>query len=132
MFCNHCGNQCAEGVAFCPSCGAALNTAPQAQQPAQPVQPVYQAPAQQTTSPSNGMAIASLICSIASIVCCCGGGPLAIAGVILGVLARSKDKENKMALIGMIVGIASFVIGVIVMIISYATGFAMELSQSLA
>lgn len=44
MFCTKCGNQFADGSAFCPSCGAPVEAAPQ-----QPVyqQPVYQQPAPQ-------------------------------------------------------------------------------------
>ena len=50
MFCTKCGSQCADNAAFCTTCGAPMNAAPQQpvyQQPAAPQQPVYQQPAPQ-------------------------------------------------------------------------------------
>ena len=47
MFCTKCGNQFADGSAFCPSCGAPVNAAPQQPVYQQPVQPQYQQPAPQ-------------------------------------------------------------------------------------
>ena len=67
MFCPKCGQNVPDGVAFCPNCGAALNTPeaaprPQYEQPAapmyqQPAAPVYQQPAapqyQQPATPQS-------------------------------------------------------------------------------
>lgn len=65
----------------------------------------------------NGLAIASLICSIASIVCCCGGGPLAIAGIICGAMGIKKCEKVGMARAGLIISIISMVIAIIVGIV---------------
>lgn len=74
----------------------------------------YQAP-----QPTNGMAIASLVVSIASVVVCCGAA--GIVGAILGHVAKKQIRQGRgqgdgMALAGIIVGwiaFALFVIGVV-------------------
>ena len=47
MFCTKCGNQFADGSAFCPSCGTPVQAAPQQPVYQQPVQPQYQQPVYQ-------------------------------------------------------------------------------------
>lgn len=54
MFCTKCGNQFADGSAFCPGCGAPAEVAPQQPQYQQPVQPQYQQPAPQV-APAGAM-----------------------------------------------------------------------------
>ena len=51
MFCSKCGNQVADGAAFCDKCGAQLNAQPP-QAPQQPQQP-YQAPTQPQYDPNQ-------------------------------------------------------------------------------
>lgn len=54
MFCTNCGNQIAEGSAFCPYCGTSLAQS-QPQQPQAPVNPVAQTPQQGAyTAPEQG------------------------------------------------------------------------------
>ncbi len=71
------------------------------------------------TGGSNGMAIASLVCGILSIVggCCiaCTGYILAITGIVLGVTGKNKadEKGKKMATAGIICGIVGLVLSII-------------------
>jgi len=91
-------------------------SSPYGQQPAgSPYQP-YGAPPSPyggypTTPQTNGLAIASLIVSIASFFFCCG--LTGIAGAIMGHAARKQIKQQNqagdgMALAGIIVGWAGF------------------------
>jgi hypothetical protein len=91
---------------------------PYGQQPASPYQPYGGPPspygAYPVTKQTNGMAIASLIVSIGSVVFCCGLP--GIVGAILGHVARKQIREQNqagegMALAGVIVGWAAFAIG---------------------
>lgn len=85
------------------------------QPPASPYQPYGAPPAPygsfQPTQQTNGLAIGSLIVSIASVVFCCGLP--GIAGAIMGHIARKQIREqgqagDGMALGGIIVGWAAF------------------------
>lgn len=87
----------------------------QPQPPASPYQPYGAPPAPygsfQPTQQTNGLAIGSLIVSIASVVFCCGLP--GIAGAIMGHIARKQIREqgqagDGMALGGIIVGWAAF------------------------
>lgn len=76
---------------------------------------------------SNGLAIASLICGILSIItscCCCGNILFSIAGIICGCLQKpnTEGKKPGMALAGIITSIA----GIVLVIIIYALGFIFE------
>lgn len=79
------------------------------------------------TTESKGLATASLICGIASIVlsCCCGCGCinliLCIPGIICGVLQKpmSDGKKPGTAKAGIITSIVGIVLGFIMSIISY-------------
>ena len=75
--------------------------------------------------PSNGMAIAALVCGILGIVgsfipiVCYFTLILAIVGLVLGVKARKEQPGNGMATAGMvlgIIGVAFAVVGVICVI----------------
>ena len=76
------------------------------------------------------LAIISLICGIASLICCSWFLP-GIAAVVLGFMARGKAKANPaeyggagMALAGIITGAISLVMGVIVIILYLAGAMA--------
>ena len=111
-------------------------------QPEQPVyaQPVYAQPNGYTTAApvkeeGKGLAIGSLVCSIVSIVCCCG--ILSIVGIILGAVAKKKGYKGGMATAGIIVSAISIglsVISVIVMVICDLLGFGFMafMSKSIA
>lgn len=89
----------------------------------------YEAPA---TGGSNALAIVSLICGIISIVCCAGIGPLAgIAGIICGVMGKTRCPKAGMAKTGMIlsiVGLVLTVLVVIVYVVLFSLGIASEMS----
>lgn len=84
-------------------------------------QPDYYA---QPTGGKKGFAIASMICGIVSLVCCClGWGILAvaIAAIVLGIIAIVKGFDGKtLAIVGLITG----GIGLIMAIIWGAAGSA--------
>lgn len=113
MFCPNCGAQNEDGIAFCASCGSALNE--QAQQPVyqQPVyqqpapqQPVYQQPApQRPVVPGKGMAITSMVLGIVALVLFCIfyiAIPCGIVALVLGIVAK-----NKASAVGMKSGMAT-------------------------
>jgi hypothetical protein len=75
---------------------------------------------------TNGMAIASLICSLAGVLC----GVTAILGVIFGFVARSQIKRSQgmqsgggLALAGIIVGliICAGIVAWIVLVAAFGT-----------
>jgi uncharacterized membrane protein YphA (DoxX/SURF4 family) len=78
--------------------------------------PSYVAPGQ---TPSQGLAIAAMVCGILSLVGCCVwpiSGPLAIAAIVLGIITHSKAKANPgavggkgMAKAGMITGVLGLI-----------------------
>lgn len=125
-FCPNCGNQNAEGTAFCSNCGTALNAqpAPVAEQPAweQPA-PVAQPaePAAPATLPTGAkiMSIISMACGIAGLVFsfCYGSGiVLSIAALVLSIMANKQAPmftNNTMAKVGKITGIIGIVLAVI-------------------
>jgi Domain of unknown function (DUF4190) len=72
---------------------------------------------------TNGMAIASLVCSLVGWLC--GLGP--ILGVVFGVIALNQIKQSGqegrgLALAGVIIGTATIVIGVIAFIVAMVVG----------
>ncbi|MBE7064893.1 MAG: zinc ribbon domain-containing protein [Ruminococcaceae bacterium] len=103
MFCNKCGSNCPDGVAFCTNCGAPLNT-----QPVQPtftesadvapvsqqsVQPIYQQAAQpenvsESSVPGYGLGLASFIVGLASLI------TGSIIGGIIGLILASNAKKE--------------------------------------
>lgn len=68
----------------------------------------------------KGFAIASLVCGIISLVCCCFGFTfiVGVAGVILGIVGMVKAQQgNKtMAIIGFVLSILGMVFGLIILI----------------
>ena len=126
-----------------PSMGAEVHapveqwTPPPAPEPAWQNQPVgaetpFQPPPAGTGTQSQGLAIASLICGILSLLCC-NWFVVGLAAVIMGFIARNKANSDPanytgagLALGGMITGAISLVIGVIFWIL-YVLGFAASL-----
>ncbi len=74
-----------------------------------------------------GFSIASLVCGILSLTCCCAsilGGILAVAAVALGIIAlRNKYDGKGMAIAGIITGGIGFMIAGISLILIGAGGF---------
>ncbi len=88
---------------------------------------------QEPVKQTNGLAIASLIVSIISLLgCCCSGliGIIAgIAGLILGIMANKNGKSG-MATAGIVISIISIVFGVAFMIIGVVFAGAIEEAMS--
>jgi hypothetical protein len=67
------------------------------QTPASPASPAQMIPGQ---APSQGMAIASMVCGIVGLILCCTGyfsAAIAITAVALGHVAISRNKQNPVA-----------------------------------
>lgn len=144
MFCPNCGSQVDENAtSFCPNCGAPVNNGqanPGNNQNAQNTwqqagnyqQPNYQQDAYQQYAPGNqynpngeppkGMAIGSLVCSIAGLIFVWFGYfsilslALGIVAVVLGVLQKKKYGNNGMATAGVVMGIITIVLSGIVFV----------------
>ncbi len=68
----------------------------------------------ETTPPANGLAIASLVCGILSLVCC--GAFTAIPAIICGVIAKSQGNKNAASTAGIVCGgisLALWVLGIV-------------------
>lgn len=96
----------------------------------QPYSQPYGSYAYNPPAPTNGLAIASLVISIAGLPLCCGG--LSIVGAILGHVARKQIRERGengagLALAGVIVGWIAFGIFVV-----FATIYGIALGVSLS
>ena len=147
MNCEKCGAPLEDGVKFCPSCGAAIEVAPESTV-TNVEQPVYTAEPENVTTvngvPTNnnagtvyhdeapqagkGLAIASMICGIASIVLCCFtyfALILSIAAIVLGIVSKKKTTEGSgMALAGIITGAVGLLIALSFIIIGAVAGAA--------
>jgi hypothetical protein len=78
-----------------------------------------------TPEKASGMAIASLILSLSGILC----GITALVGVVLGLIELSRIKNGQsspkgkgMAKAGVIIGIILIAVGLLITVISIATG----------
>ena len=84
-------------------------------------------------SGNRGMAIASLVVGILSILCCCCvylSVILGIVGIVLAVLSRPKDgKFEGVAMGGLICSIVGLVLGVILIIVNVATQNSADYTQ---
>lgn len=102
-YCEYCGSQVGETAAACASCGHPLGA------PAAP--PVAAAAGTEPT------AIAALICGIIGVVSC--PYVLSVAALVLGLVARSKIRATPglggggMATAGVVLGIVGLVVGVL-------------------
>ena len=66
-------------------------------------------PVQKVVPPANGLAIASLVLGIVSLVfCLCFGGFLGLPGIICAVIAMAKGNRSGMAIAGLILSIVGF------------------------
>jgi hypothetical protein len=119
MFCPKCGAEIADGSRFCPKCGSAIQAAvvPQA--------PMPQAPMPQVagTTRTSGMAIASLVLGIISIII----NPLSILAIIFGGVAMGQMGKDPtlggkgLAIAGLVIGIVMFVLWIVALIWLQAT-----------
>ena len=89
-------------------------------------QPPYQAPPPVVVASvqpqQKGMAIASMVCGIVSLVCCYGGFLVGIAGLITGILSLTKKQDGRpMAIAGVILSAIGFLLwGIITIAFIYA------------
>jgi hypothetical protein len=134
MHCSNCGTALATGTSFCANCGtpatpSAPPAAPQyAPQPVpQPVPASNYAYSQQPAAPTEGLAIASLIVSLATLLFT--GGIFSFVGAILGHIALSNIKKSGkggrgMAIAGIAIGwaVTAFWIIAAVIIFGVAAG----------
>ena len=127
MFCQNCGKQNPDGIAFCANCGAALNGAA----PVAPVAPV--APA---TVPGKGLGIASMVVGIISLALFCTGWVAivcAIIGTVLGGVALKKAKDagmkNGMATAGLACSVVA--LGIAIAVYVWALVVAESMANSL-
>jgi hypothetical protein len=119
-YCTNCGSEVEDSWNACPNCGKTLKEAeiPQLQpqqQPQAPVQPqvIQTQPYHRTYSSSwnNNYGSAALIIGIIGLFCgiSYAGLVLGIAAIILGGLGISRDENNALAMIGIVLGILDFV-----------------------
>lgn len=125
-FCGSCGAPVTEGSSFCGSCGAPRASAAQTATPQPPAPAPGPPPAPQYAAapvgyvravPTNGFAIAALICSL---VAGCGVG--SILGIVFGYIARRQiaergERGSGMALAGIIIGWIGLAIGLLWLLI---------------
>lgn len=77
-----------------------------------------------TPKGSNGMALASLILGILSIVmCCCGGFGviLGAVGIVLAILSRGREPMETNAKAGLCLSIGGIVLGIVVLVLAFVT-----------
>ena len=135
MNCPNCNAIIDENDTICKSCGASLSSInnPSESMPSDN-NPSKISSQSDTPAPSvpknNGMAIASMVLGIVSIplLCCYGVGIIpAILAVVLGFVSKKKIEESNgleigrgMSLAGIIIGFASFALGLIGIILMFA------------
>lgn len=150
--CNACGAEMNDNDRFCMSCGADQKaaetaTATETVETAEPVteaepvvEPVTAAPTYDyqpaattdttytydegatTAAPGDGKATASMVCGIVGIcLCCCG--PLGVAALILGILAKKDGSTSGKATAGIIMGAIVTALWILSLIFQFATGF---------
>lgn len=135
-FCMHCGTKLSEGEKFCPNCGASTEDVEVAQnnniqnsnvQTNTVNNNVQSNTTAEQPAKTNGMAIASLVCSLVGLL---------IAGIWLGILAicfsiaakkRMKvftnEKGNGLATAGLVIGIIDVAFAFLGTIINVMTLF---------
>ena len=135
--CSYCGSENEDSGKFCRNCGAELPKAVEPEvaevisEPVTVIEPIIAKPvsepvAAQTVMPdveygqakentNNGLCVAGLIVSIASIFCC---GITAFIGLILSIIGlvsvkKTKQKGKGMAIAGIIISVVATIIGFI-------------------
>lgn len=134
--CTYCGSENPVQAKFCSNCGASLQATEEIQIDYGPVEEAYESNVQYETyngietqinglpfaseirqmakGGNIGLAIASMVCGIVSIVCCCMwlfSLMLAIAAIVLGIIALNKKYDGKgMAIAGIITGGIGFLL----------------------
>jgi len=129
MHCPNCGKELHTESLFCPNCGAPLSRsqssqgagAGQSSQSYVPNGAAFTPPTQPTPpgpQPASGLATASQICGILSLVLfCCLFFPLPIAAIVLGIVARVQGNRSGKARAGIICGIIALVLSVAIVVI---------------
>lgn len=87
-----------------------------------------------TPKRNNGMALASLILGILSVVmCCCGGFGviLGAVGIVLAILSRGREPMETNAKAGLFLSIGGIVLGIVVLILAFAMVGSNELQSEL-
>lgn len=132
MICKDCNSENENGLQFCTNCGANLEPETVTEAVAETEETVA------ATDPGKVLNLISLILGIVSLlsgsICSClaacvGGTPaalVAVGAIVTGVLGMKKSKEagfnNKLGLIGMILGIATLAIVLVLIIINAVVG----------
>ncbi len=157
MFCQNCGSQIEDGTKFCENCGAPVEaaSAPAEEVPVAEAEPVVEQPAEYSapetdysqsydatdytqadyppTGGKKGFAIASMICGIVALLCCCSGFgdfALAIAAIVLGIITLVKGFDGRgMALTGLITGAVGLILALIMGILSVSAGGLTEMME---
>lgn len=98
-----------------------------------PPKPVYTVA---QPKPANGMAIASLVLGILSVLCCClwflGGGIIpGLVGLILAIICFSKGNKGGVAVAGLVLSIIGLVLSVVSIITLIANGTFAEFMYAL-
>lgn len=131
MHCTNCGTALSSGTSFCANCGTpaaqATNAAPQ--YAPQPVPASSYSYAQSAPTQTEGLAIASLVVSLATLAFT--GGVFSFVGAILGHIALSNMKKNGkggrgMAIAGIAIGwavTALWIIGVFILVAVVSGGY---------
>lgn len=141
MFCRYCGKEVDNEAVVCPSCGKPVyhTTTPDFDRQAPSAEPVFEQSAGEQNpfnaagnytdsqtyraeepKESPALSIAALCLGIASLVlCCCYGGAIGIAGIIVSAIALSGSRPGRgMAVAGLITSIIGVILFGIMLIFS--------------
>lgn len=156
MTCKSCGAEIADGAKFCENCGnkieepvnetvnEAVNETVEEKEPERVEAEVVSGGASESTysekadaSASSvagadidkgpqGYSIASLVCGILGLLCCCCGWiglVISVAGIILGIISLNKNCEGRgMAIAGIVCGGIGALVALTGVIVAAATG----------
>jgi len=153
MTCKHCGAPITAGMKFCENCGNKVEieetvskveetierVQPEEVEVQEPVRTYSEQSASSNEAPkpapevkpastgngNQGFAIASMVCGIISILCCCCSGLgfiTAVAALVLGIIAVNKQYDGKgMAIAGIVCGGIGLLIFILAMISRFTT-----------
>lgn len=110
---------------------------PQSPPPVPPPPPPPLAPSHGRPSAAqpSGLAVASMVCGILSLVCCCAGPlrwPLAIAAIVMGVISLSATESEPVRTASRpyaIAGVATAAVGLLIGVLLTGTGIFAELAR---